>query len=130
MLVQFCGVHSANPVARELSRFVEDEQTIQFSLHTLSSTYTNTPPQLDNTLLYTSANQPISVQLTYYDAEHDAVLFSTPSNVTEHGTVRVTPHGWLRYEPEQLYHGWDEIIVVLTETDVISGITIIAIAIL
>ena len=110
---QFCGMHSRG--------FVEDEQTIQFSLHTLSSTYTNTPPQLDNTLLYTSANQPISVQLTYHDAEHDVVLFSTPSNVTDHGTVRVTPHGWLRYEPDQFFHGWDEISVILTETDLIPG---------
>ena len=94
---------------------------MQLSLHTLSSDYTNTAPVLDNHLLYTNANQPVSTQLTYHDAENDVVIFSTSSNVTEHGAVTVTEHGWLEYTPERFYHGWDEITVVLTETDLIPG---------
>ena len=99
-----------------------DEQSVHFALFSLSSSFSNSPPQLTTRLLVTSTNQPITAQLHYTDAEGDNVTFSLQSDVTTHGAdVTITPDGLLTYTPAPFFTGSDVVVVIMEEEDLNLG---------
>ena len=92
-----------------------------FALYIVTSTPLNHPPLLLSKLLSTDRNTDISTQLEYYDRENDKVEFSLLQE-PEHGLANMSLDGWLVYDPDEFFIGWDEFTVILEEIDLPVGI--------
>ena len=82
----------------------------------INKTFTNTPPVITSPHnITTPEDTTVSVTLTAFDAENDALGFSLARTISPHGTTSLSPDGLLKFVPHPDVSGTDVIEYTVAE---------------